>query len=476
LPAAVSSQNIRTAIELAFGSIRADLEHLVRIPSVSAEGHDPWMVRHSAEETAAWLERSGLQDVRLLDVPGAHPAVFGHTSGPAGSPTVLLYAHHDVQPPGDEKLWNSPAFEPTERGGRLFGRGTADDKAGIAVHAATLQAWRELHGGPPVNVSVFIEGEEEIASPHFREVVMHPEVLPELRKCIGVFVPEAGQDRDGGVEVLLGAKGVVELELVSSGEKWGRGPAHDVHSSLEAQVDSPTWHLVQALNTLVEKDGHTPAVEGFFDKVKPLNAVQLQMVQEHAAKTAESTVKQVLGVQHWVHDANWQDSLALLVSKPTINIEGLVAGYTGPGGKTVLPHRAVAKIDMRLVPDMTAADTLAKLQAHLAAKGFPDIEVNMSGGYNPTETDPNSKLIQAHLATYRRLGLDPQLWPRSAGSWPGCIFTEAPVSLPAGHYGLGHGAGAHAPDEYYLIESANPKVQGLDGAIASFVEYLYALA
>jgi acetylornithine deacetylase/succinyl-diaminopimelate desuccinylase-like protein len=131
---------------------------------------------------------------------------------------------------------------------------------------------------------------------------------------------------------------------------------------------------------------------------------------------------------------------------------------------------------MRLVPDMTAVDTLAKLQAHLVAQGFPDIEVNMSGGYNPNETDPNSKLIKTQVATYRKLGVDPQLWPRSAGSWPGCVFTEPPLSLPAGHYGLGHGTGAHAPDEYYLIESTNPKVQGLDGAIASFVEFLYALA
>jgi hypothetical protein len=123
------------------------------------------------------------------------------------------------------------------------------------------------------------------------------------------------------------------------------------------------------------------------------------------------------------------------------------------------------------VKPLTAADTLAKLKGHLASHGFGDIEVNMSGGYNPTQTDPDSKLIKAQLATYLELGLDPQLWPRSAGSWPGYIFTESPLSLPAGHFGLGHGTGAHAPDEYYLIESTNPKVKGLDGAVASFVEY-----
>jgi acetylornithine deacetylase/succinyl-diaminopimelate desuccinylase-like protein len=320
------------------------------------------------------------------------------------------------------------------------------------------------------------EGEEEIGSPHFSQVVQSPEVLAELKKCIGVFMPEAGQQRDGTVEVSLGAKGVVELELISSGEKWGRGPKHDVHSSLEAAVDSPTWHLVQALNTLIGKDGHTPAVEGFFEKAKPLTPAQKKMIEISAAKTSEEALKKSLGAEHWVHDVSWVESRMLLESQPTINIEGLVAGYTGPGGKTVLPHRAVAKVDMRLVPDMTTEDTLAKLKAHLAKHGFGDIEVNMSGGYDPTSTDPDSRLIQAQLATYRKLGLDPGLWPRSAGSWPGVVFTGAPLNLPAGHFGLGNGTGAHAPDEYYLIESTNPKVQGLDGAIASFVEYLYALA
>jgi len=282
--------------------------------------------------------------------------------------------------------------------------------------------------------------------------------------------------RDGSILFTLGAKGVVELELVSSGEKWGRGPRKDIHSSLEAQVDSPSWHLVQALNTLVEKDGHTPAVEGFFEHVKPLSDAQRQMVLTYAATVPERTEQGEFGVEHWVHDLSWQDSLVALYSQPTINIEGLVGGYTGPGGKTVLPHRAVAKIDMRLVPDMTAKDTLEKLKAHLAKHGFGDIEVNMSGGYDPTQTDPQSRLIRAQLATYHKLGFDPKLWPRSAGSWPGYVFTSAPLSLPAGHFGLGHGTGAHAPDEYYLIESSNPKVRGLDGAVASFVEYLYALA
>ena len=451
------------------------LQDWIALPSIAAENRN---FPQGPQYMAKLAEAAGFTGVKIIPTAGK-PGVFGRID--AGARTTMgIYFMYDVKQFVPEE-WSSPPLEArlVEKPGLgtvCMGRGAVNQKGPENSFLSALMAFKAAGRKLPVNLVLVCEGEEEIASPHFREVVMHPEVLPELKKCAGIFIPEAGQDRDGGVEVLLGAKGVVELELVSSGETWGRGPAKDVHSSLEAQVDSPTWHLVQALNTLVQKDGHTPAVAGFFDKVRPLTAAQKQLIQEHAAKTSETTVKQTLGVQHWVHDANWQDSLELLVSKPTINIEGLVAGYTGPGGKTVLPHRAVAKIDMRLVPDMTATDTLAKLKAHLAAQGFPDIEVNMSGGYNPNETDANSKLIKVQMATYRKLGVDPQLWPRSAGSWPGCVFTEPPLSLPAGHFGLGHGTGAHAPDEYYLIESNNPKVQGLDGAIASFVEFLYALA
>jgi len=172
----------------------------------------------------------------------------------------------------------------------------------------------------------------------------------------------------------------------------------------------------------------------------------------------------------------WQAANERLISLPTINIEGLVGGYTGPGGKTVLPHRAVAKIDMRLVPGMKKDDAVAALKAHLAKRGFGDVEVNVSGGYDPTQTSKDARLIQAQMALLERGGLKPLLWPRNAGSYPGFVFTGPPLNLAAGHFGLGHGSGAHAPDEYYVIESSNPAIRGYDGAIMSFVEYLYELA
>ena len=141
------------------------------------------------------------------------------------------------------------------------------------------------------------------------------------------------------------------------------------------------------------------------------------------------------------------------------------------------PERAaLAKIDMRLVPDMTAMEALAQLKAHLAKHGYGDVEVNMTGGYDPTETPADSRLVKAMAATYRKVGVEPLLWPRLAGSWPGATFTAAPLKLPAGQFGMGHGGGAHAPDEYWVVEPANPKVAGMDGAARSFVELFYALA
>jgi acetylornithine deacetylase/succinyl-diaminopimelate desuccinylase-like protein len=183
----------------------------------------------------------------------------------------------------------------------------------------------------------------------------------------------------------------------------------------------------------------------------------------------------MLSTSKWIDDLPYEQALERLVSQPTVNIEGLVAGYTGPGGKTVLPHMAEAKLDLRLVPDMTANGALDALKAHLDHHGFGDIEVNMSGGYDPTSTPPDSKIIQAQIAVLKDAGIDPMLWPRNAGSYPGYVFTGPPLNLGAGHFGFGHGSGAHAPDEYFVVESTNPNIAGWDGAVMSYVRYLYEL-
>src|SRR6201993_3289164 len=370
------------------------LQDWIALPSIAAENRN---YPQGPEYMAQLAREAGFSGVKIMPTAGK-PGVFGRIDAGART-TVGIYFMYDVKQYVPEE-WSSPPLagglvQKEGLGTVCMGRGAVNQKGPENSFLSALMAFKAAGCTLPVNLVLVCEGEEEIGSPHFGEVVRSPQVLAELKKCIGVFMPEAGQDRDGGVTVSLGAKGVVELELVSTGEKWGRGPKHDVHSSLEAAVDSPTWHLVQALNTLIEKDGHTPAVEGFFANAKPLTPAQKKMIEISASKTSEEGLKKSLGAEHWVHDATWVESRMLLESQPTINIEGLVAGYTGPGGKTVLPHRAVAKIDMRLVPDMTAEDTLAKLKAHLVKHGFGDIEVNMSGGYDPTSTPADSAIVHA---------------------------------------------------------------------------------
>jgi acetylornithine deacetylase/succinyl-diaminopimelate desuccinylase-like protein len=320
------------------------------------------------------------------------------------------------------------------------------------------------------------EGEEEIGSPHFREIVTRPDILAALKKSVGVILPMNGQGPTGTVAINLGAKGVMELELVSSGEKWGRGPTKDLHSSYKAAVDSPAWHLIEALATLVTKDGNTPAVEGWSQHVQPLTQHQKDLIHQQVLANNEAAIKKSLNVSRWIDDLPYEKAMDRLAQEPTINIEGIFGGYTGPGGKTILPSRATAKIDCRLVPDQTIEDLQVKLKAHLKKHGFGDIEVNVSGGYNPTQTDENSALIKSEVATYKSFGLDPVMNVRLAGSWPGVVFTGAPVSLPAGQFGMGYGTGAHAPDEFYLVESTNPKIYGMDDATYAYAQFLYHIA
>ena len=423
------------------------------------------------------LQEAGFDQAKQVPTEGK-PGVFA-TLDAGAQKTVGIYFMYDVKqfdpvewtsPPTDAALVDKPDF-----GKVVIGRGAVNQKGPESAFLAALHAIRAAGKKLPVNLAFVAEGEEEIGSPHFPQIVHQPEVQAALAKCEGVFIPSAEQDPDGTVTLTLGAKGVIEVELTSSGEKWGRGPKKDVHSSNKARLDSPAWHLVEALHTLVSADGNEPAIDNFTAKLRPMSAEEKAMAAKAAKRLSEAQAKKLLSVEHWVHDVNWEKALDLLMSRPTVNIEGLVGGYTGPGGKTILPHKAVAKLDLRLVPNMTAADVIAALKAHLAKRGFADIDVNMTGGYDPNSTSVDSGLIKSQIAVLKNSGIDPIILPRSAGSWPGYVFTGAPLNKPAGHFGLGHGSGAHAPDEYFVIESSNSKIQGIDGATMSFVQYLYEL-
>ena len=450
------------------------LQDWIAHPSIAAENRN---YPGGAEYMAQLARDAGFQQVTVLNTDGK-PGVYA-TLDAGAKKTVGLYFMYDVKQ-FDPAEWTSPPLEARivdkpGIGKAVVGRGAVNQKGPESAFLAALHAIRGAGKKMPVNLVLVAEGEEEIGSPHIGQLVRRPEVEAALRKTSGVFMPAASQDLDGVVTVSLGAKGVVELELVSSGEKWGRGPAKDIHSSLKAMVDSPAWHLVKALDTLVSADGNTITIENY-PTPRPITPEEKAMIAEASKRRSEEQSKKSLGVQHWIDDLPWEQANERLESQPTVNIEGLVGGYTGPGGKTVLPHRAVAKIDMRLVPNMKKDDAVAALKAHLAKRGFGDIEVNVTGGYDPTSSSANTPLIQSQIAVLKRAGIDPVLWPRNAGSYPGYVFTDPPLSLAAGHFGLGHGSGAHAPDEYYVIESSTPNVQGYDGAVMSFVEYLYELA
>ncbi|HEX6832087.1 MAG TPA: M20/M25/M40 family metallo-hydrolase, partial [Rudaea sp.] len=434
------------------------LQDWIALPSIAAENRN---FPQGAEYMAQLLRDAGFQKATVVPTDGK-PGVFA-TLDAGAKKTVGLYFMYDVKqfdpaewtsPPLEARLVDKPGF-----GKVIVGRGAINQKGPEATFLAALHAFKDAGRKPPVNLVLVAEGEEEIGSPHIGQLVHKPEIEAALKNTVGIFMPFAEQDPDGLVTINLGAKGVVELELVASGEKWGRGPAKDIHSSLKAMVDSPSWHLVKALDTLVSADGNTITIDNY-PKPLPLTDTEKSLIATAAQRRSEAQSKKLYGVQHWIDDLPWLQANERLVAQPTVNIEGLVAGYTGPGGKTVLGHRAVAKIDMRLVPGIGYEAAVAALKKHLADHGFGDIEVNVTGGYDSTTTRVDARLIQAQIAVLKRVGIDPILWPRLAGSYPGYVFTNAPLSLAAGHFGLGHGSGAHAPDEYYVIESSNPKVQG----------------
>jgi acetylornithine deacetylase/succinyl-diaminopimelate desuccinylase-like protein len=355
------------------------LRDWIAVPSIAAEN---LAYPQGADYMATLLRDAGFQHVEVMPTDGK-PGVFA-TLDAGAKKTVGVYFMYDVKQ-YDPKEWSSPPLEgrivdKPGVGKVMMGRGAVNQKGPEAAFLATLHAFKAANRKLPVNIVLIAEGEEEIGSPHIAQLTRAPKVQAALAKSVGVFMPSVMQDLDGSFTVALGAKGIVELELVSSGEKWGRGPAKDIHSSLKAMVDSPAWRLVKALNTLVSDDGNTITIDNY-PKPAPLSPEFEKMVADGSPQSSEAEAMASYGVKHWIDDLPYAKAQERLVSQPMVNIEGLVGGYTGPGGKTVLPHRAVAKLDLRLVPGMHFDDAVAALKAHLAKRGYGDIEVNVTGGY-----------------------------------------------------------------------------------------------
>ena len=468
-------EQIAATVEAQHDATVKALQDWVALPTIAAE-------KRGTPEGADYMRKlaldAGFQQAKIIPTDGV-PAVFA-TLDAGAKTTVGIYFMYDVKQ-FDPAEWNSPPLDAklVDRQGEgvsIVGRGVVNQKGPQIAFLAAIKAIQASGRKLPVNLVLVAEGEEEVASTHFDQVVAVPEVQAALAKTIGVFIPAANQSKDGSAGITLGAKGAVEFQLVVGGETSEKYPKTDIHSSNYARIESPAWRLVKALDTLVADDGHTPAIDGWFEHVQTLTLRQKQLIAESAKPELEAQEKALLGVGQWINDEDYRTSLERFYSQPTVNIQGLISGYTGEGGKTVLPGRAEAKLEFRLVPNMTKDVAVTKLRAHLAKRGFDDVRVTVSGGYGPNETAEDSVLVRAQKRMFDESGIPYTIRPRNAGSWPGVVFNGPPLGLPASQFGLGRGGGAHAPNEWFLIESTDPKVYGLDKGVMAYVDYLYVLA
>lgn len=347
--------DLRAAVGEVLPGVRVNLEGLVRIPSVSAAGFDPSEVRRSAEATAEVLENSGLGSVRLLELDGAHPAVFGQHTGPAGAPTVLLYAHHDVQPQGNETDWETPPFEPVERDGRLFGRGTSDDKAGIAMHAAALRA----HGAaPPVGVMAFIEGEEEIGSEHLTEFL---ERYGELLSADVIVLADLANWRVGEPALTTSLRGLVDCVVEV------RTLDHAVHSGMfGGPFPDAVTALARLLATLHDEGGRV-AIPGLVSGASDeLDLTEKELREQASVVASVSRIgEKQLTAQMW--------------TMPSVSVLGVDAPSIGEAANQLVPM-ARAKVSLRIAPGDEPERAMNALVAHLEANAPWGADVRVTRG------------------------------------------------------------------------------------------------
>ncbi len=451
----------------------AKIQEYLRQPSVSAQNLG---IKECADMTLEMLRRLGCREAELV-LTGGHPGVWGFYDAGAKK-TLVVYMMYDVQPVEPEQ-WSSPPFEARivddpVLGRKIVGRGAINTKGPERAFLNACESIVAVAGKLPVNLMFTAEGEEEIGSVHFPEFIQ--KYQDRLAKAHGVFFPSCDQDQEGNVEVYLGNKGIVYIELEASGARWKRGPERaEIHSSLKAIVDSPVWRLIHALASMTERDGNTIVIEGFRDKIVPPSPEDLELVEKLLERFDDNTWKKQLQVSRWINNYDKRTAVLKYLYETTLNIDGIWAGYTGPGPKTILPHKATAKIDVRLVPNQESKDVIPLIRRHLDRHGYQDVEIRPINGYEWSKTSVKTPLAQTLLATYKKYGLDPMVWPHLAGSAPFYVYTRPPINLPFILGGVGHGSGAHAPDEYLVI-GGNPKVADLATIEKFFVDFLYAFA
>jgi acetylornithine deacetylase/succinyl-diaminopimelate desuccinylase-like protein len=410
------------------------LQRYVQQPSIAAQGVG---ISETVQLVVHMLESAGGRAQVLSDC-GGNPIVYGvFEPGPTGNPnrTLLFYNHYDVQPPEPLDEWTVPPFAAEIRDGKMYGRGVADNKADLVVRLQAIAALQK-NGGLPCRVKFLVEGEEEIGSPSIERYLAKYADLFRADACIWEF---GAKNKDEQVEMVAGIKGMCYLQL------WCHGADVDLHSSNGAVVDNPAWRLVQALASMRTADNRI-VVEGFYDDVEPPTKELLDIAATLPYRA--ETMKETYGLKRPLITGDEPPAYALLF-EPTMTICGIESGYTGPGCKTVLPKRAQAKLDCRLVPNQDPHDIFRKIRRHLDQHGFTDVELELLTAEKAYRSDIRHPFVSMVVETAKRAyETNVILSPNSAGTGPMYPFGHYLGDLPIVSTGCGWwNSRAHAPNE-----------------------------
>ncbi len=421
----------------------------VRQPSISADGTG---MAECAALVAAWIERLG-GSAEIVPTRG-WPVVYGRIDADAPH-TVLLYGMYDVQPVLGESWLTADPFggEITtlpwapELGPCIVNRGVMNQKGPLVNTFLALEALLATNGRLPLNVVFMVEGEEEMGSRHL------PEFVAENRERLGAdcaFFAFLGQDASGHVVTHLGVKGLLFMELTARGGEWGGPTTRAVHGSNAVWYGSPVWRLVHALASLVTEDQKHVLVDGFYDELEPADAHDEALLAALAPTFDAANNLRMDEVRRFKYDLDGVDLLRKYLYQPTCNIDGIVGGHWQEGTKTIVPHQASAKIDVRMPPRMDLERTFRRIRAHLDRRGFDDVALELLQGYPWARCRVDDPPVRTLLDTYRQMGLEPEVRPHLAGSAPFYLFTDV-LGIPFAMGGLGHGGRVHSPNEYATV-------------------------
>lgn len=416
-------------------------------------------IEECADLLAEMMEESGLK-AKVLRERGMNPVVFGELNMEAHS-TMLFYNHYDVQPVDPIELWKTDPFSPDIRDGCIFARGAADTKGNIAARLGAIDTFLNLYGEIPSNVKFVVEGEEEIGSPGLSRFVDSHKTSLRADACVW----ESGyKDVAERPTITLGAKGIIFLELVA------KGPSRDLHSAMATIVPNPAWSLVKLLSTLKDEEG-TIQVEDFYKEVQPPTEQDLENLR--SIEFEEEKIKANYGIEEFSAGLTGIEAKVKHFFHPTCNIAGIVSGYTGKGGKTVLPSIASAKLDIRLVPNQRPQEIIAKLRRHVASKGFHNVEMNVKEAYEATRTPIDSQISRLAADTARQVyGVEPVVYPTMAGSGPMYLFTKI-LGLQTAGVGVGHfNSNTHSPNENIRVRDYLDGTKQVAMMMLNFSSYL----